>query len=79
MVMSGDAVDVVARLKKESDVPLRSHGSLVMNRALMAAGLVDHISVLIGITAGSTSWTRRPALVQKDSWKAGTTEPPTSR
>ena len=25
---SGDAVDVVARLKEESDVPLRSHGSL---------------------------------------------------
>src|SRR5215469_11192910 len=39
-VVSGDAVDVVARLKKESDVPLRSHGSLSMNRALMAAGLV---------------------------------------
>src|SRR5215469_11891472 len=39
-VVSGDAVDVVARLKEESDVPLRSHGSLSMNRALMAAGLV---------------------------------------
>ena len=36
--MSGDAVDVVARLKEESDVPLRSHGSLSLNRALMAAG-----------------------------------------
>ena len=34
-VVSGDAVDVVARLKEESDVPLRSHGSLSMNRALM--------------------------------------------
>ena len=40
-VVSGDAVDVVARLKEESEVPLRSHGSLSMNRALMAAGLVD--------------------------------------
>jgi hypothetical protein len=38
-VASGDAVDVVARLKDESEVPLRSHGSLSMNRALMAAGL----------------------------------------
>jgi hypothetical protein len=27
-VVSGDAVDVVARLKEESEVPLRSHGSL---------------------------------------------------
>ena len=40
-VVSGDAVDVVAQLKEESAVPLRSHGSLSMNRALMAAGLVD--------------------------------------
>src|SRR3954449_7651858 len=42
-VVSGDAVDVVARLKEESEVPLRSHGSLSMNRALMAAGLVDRV------------------------------------
>jgi dihydrofolate reductase len=44
---NGDAVDVVARLKEESDVPLRSHGSLSMNWALMAAGLVDHVQVTI--------------------------------
>jgi hypothetical protein len=42
-VVSGDAVDVVARLKEESEVPLRSHASLSMNRALMAAGLVDSV------------------------------------
>ncbi|MEU1116536.1 MULTISPECIES: dihydrofolate reductase family protein [unclassified Streptomyces] len=46
-VASGDAVDVVARLKKESAVPLRSHGSLSMNRALMAAGLVDRLQVTV--------------------------------
>jgi dihydrofolate reductase len=46
-VRSGDAVDVVARLKDESDVPLRSHGSLSLNWALMAAGLVDRIQVTI--------------------------------
>jgi dihydrofolate reductase len=46
-VLSGDAVDVVARLKEESEVPLRSHGSLSMNRALMAAGLVDRVQVTI--------------------------------
>jgi dihydrofolate reductase len=43
----GDAVDVVARLKAESDVPLRSHGSLSLNMALMAAGLVDRVQVTI--------------------------------
>jgi hypothetical protein len=42
-IVSGDAVDIVARLKKESGVPLRSNGSLSLNRALMAAGLVDHL------------------------------------
>jgi dihydrofolate reductase len=46
-VMSGDAVDVVARLKEESEVPLRSHGSLSLNRALMATGLVDRVQVTI--------------------------------
>ena len=44
---NGNAVDVVSRLKEESDVPLRSHGSLSMNRALMAAGLVDRLQVTV--------------------------------
>ena len=46
-LIQGDAVEVVARLKEESDAPLRSHGSLSMNRALMAAGLVDRIQVSV--------------------------------
>src|SRR3954451_8336212 len=46
-LVRGDAVDVVARLKEESEVPLRSHGSLSMNRALMSAGLVDRIQVTL--------------------------------
>lgn len=54
-VVRGDAVDVVARLKKESEVPLRSHGSLSMNRALMAAGLVDRVQVtLFPVITGKT-------------------------
>src|SRR5690349_9284172 len=54
-VVRGDAVDVVARLKQESDVPLRSHGSLSMNRALMAAGLVDRVHVtLFPVITGQT-------------------------
>lgn len=46
-VVTGDAVDLVAQLKEESDVPLRSHGSLSLNRALMAAGLVDRVQVTL--------------------------------
>jgi dihydrofolate reductase len=54
-VVSGDAVDVVARLKDESEVPLRSHGSLSMNRALMAAGMVDRVQVtLFPVITGQT-------------------------
>jgi dihydrofolate reductase len=54
-VLRGDAVDVVARLKQESEVPLRSHGSLSMNRALMAAGLVDRVQVtLFPVITGQT-------------------------
>jgi dihydrofolate reductase len=54
-LVSGDAVDVVARLKEESEVPLLSHGSLSMNRALMAAGLVDRVQVtLFPVISGQT-------------------------
>jgi dihydrofolate reductase len=54
-LVSGDAVDIVARLKEESEVPLRSHGSLSLNRALMAAGLVDRIQVtLFPVICGQT-------------------------
>src|SRR5689334_9624516 len=54
-VVRGDAVAVVARLKEESEVPLRSHGSLSMNRALMAAGLVDRLQVtLFPVITGQT-------------------------
>jgi len=54
-VASGNGVDVVAQLKKDSDIPLRSHGSLSLNRALMAAGLVDRVQVtLFPVITGTT-------------------------
>ena len=46
-IVSGDAVEIVARLKEESQIPLRSHGSLALNRSLMAAGLVDRVQVTV--------------------------------
>jgi len=57
-VIRGDAVDVVARLKAESKVPLRSHGSLSMNRALMTAGLVDRVQVTIFPVVSGRTGTR---------------------
>ena len=54
-VVSGDPLDIVARLKEESEVPLRSHGSLSLNRALMAAGLFDRVQVtLFPVITGQT-------------------------
>jgi dihydrofolate reductase len=54
-LVSGDAVEIVARLKEDSEVPLHSHGSLSMNRALMAAGLVDRVQVtLFPVISGQT-------------------------
>jgi dihydrofolate reductase len=54
-VVSGDAVDVIGRLKQESAVPMRSHGSLSLNHALMAAGLVDRVQVtLFPVITGQT-------------------------
>ena len=37
-VVSGDAVDVVARLEEESEVPLRSHGCLSLKLFAKATG-----------------------------------------
>src|SRR5437588_3792370 len=76
-VLSGDAVDVVARLKEESEVPLRSHGSLSMNRALMAAGLVDRVQVtLFPVITGKTG-SSRPQAVTAD--QRGRLPPQTGR
>ena len=50
-----DFVAVLADSTEESEVPLRSHGSLSMNRALMAAGLVDRVQVtLFPVITGQT-------------------------
>ena len=42
-----DAVTTVERLKRETAVPMRSHGSISLNRALLAAGLVDRLEVMV--------------------------------
>jgi dihydrofolate reductase len=47
MQIKGDAVYAVRELKMQSPIPLRSHGSLSMNRSLLAAGLVDEIQVTV--------------------------------
>jgi dihydrofolate reductase len=46
-LVAEDALDAIPRLKAESPVPLRGHGSIAMNRALLAAGLVDRLEVTV--------------------------------
>lgn len=46
-LIAEDAVSAIPRLKAESDMPLWSHGSLSMNRALMEAGLVDRLVITV--------------------------------
>lgn len=43
----GDGATIVRRLKEASDVPIRSHGSVSLNGALLAAGLVDRLQVTV--------------------------------
>ena len=46
-VLREDAVTAIERLKRTTDVPMRSHGSVSLNRALLAAGLVDRLEVMV--------------------------------
>jgi dihydrofolate reductase len=73
-IVRGDVVDVVARLKEESDVPLRSHGSLSLNRALMAASLVDRMQVtLFPVITGQTGWNRSSRVRPTSTWNCSRT------
>ena len=45
-IVAGDGVEIVRR-KEESELPLRSPGSLSLNRALLAAGLVDRLHLTV--------------------------------
>lgn len=46
-LIAEDALVAVPRLKAASPVPLRCHGSIRMNRALLAAGLVDRLELMV--------------------------------
>jgi dihydrofolate reductase len=46
-LIAEDAVVAIERLKRETEVPMRSHGSISLNRALLAAGLVDRLEVMV--------------------------------
>lgn len=47
VVSREEPAEAVARMKAESDVPVRSHGSITLNRSLLAAGLIDVIQLTV--------------------------------
>lgn len=46
-LLAEDAVTAVERLKRDTDLPMRCHGSITLNRALLAAGLVDRLEIML--------------------------------
>ncbi len=58
-IVRGDAAEVAAAMKEESDVPLRSQASLSLNWSLLDAGLVDRIQVTIFPVISGRSGTSR--------------------
>jgi dihydrofolate reductase len=58
-LVSENAVEYVARLKEESDQPLRTLGSVALCRSLLNAGLVDRYRVVIfPVITGATGQDR---------------------
>ena len=45
--MYGFAVEAVAAMKRDANVPMRTLGSLTLCRSLLAAGLVDRFRVVV--------------------------------
>ena len=54
-VVGGDAVEVVAAMKRDGASPMRTIGSLTLCRSLLEAGLVDRFRVVVfPVITGST-------------------------
>lgn len=79
-LVAQDAVEAVRAMKQESDVPLRTIGSLSLCRALLTAGLVDRYRVVVfPVVNGATGYERiydgwpdvRLELVESRTFDAG--------
>jgi dihydrofolate reductase len=58
-LVSGDAVETVAAMKREGTSPMRTLGSLNLCRSLLEAGLVDRFRVVVfPVITGSTGYDR---------------------
>ena len=58
-LVSGDAVEVVRKMKQEGTSPMRTAGSLSLCRTLLKAGLVDRFRVVVfPVITGGTGYER---------------------
>lgn len=54
-LLAGDAIETLPAVKDDSEVPLRTMGSVSLVRNLVAAGLVDRLRLMVfPLTCGST-------------------------
>jgi dihydrofolate reductase len=53
-LVSGDAIETMPHIKRDSDVPMRTMGSVSLVRSLLGAGLVDRLRLMVfPLTCGS--------------------------
>jgi dihydrofolate reductase len=58
-LIAGDAVDVLPAIKRDSEVPMRTMGSISMVQSLTRAGLVDRLRLMVfPLTCGSAGGER---------------------
>jgi dihydrofolate reductase len=58
-LVSGDAVEAVAAMKRDGTAPLRTLGSVSLCRSLLAAGLVDRFRLVVfPVITGKTGYDR---------------------
>ena len=46
-LVAGDAVTALRRMKEEGSLPMRTMGSISLNKALLRAGLVDYLQLVV--------------------------------
>ena len=70
-VLNEDAVTAIERLKRTTDVPMRSHGSISLNRALLTAGLVDRLEVMLfPAVSGRAGEARSSTTGRSSTWNS---------
>jgi dihydrofolate reductase len=74
-VIAEDAVTAIRRLKETTDIPMRSHGSVSLNRTLLAAGLVDRLEVMVFPAITGSQATPASSTTERSSTSTSSSRP----